>query len=131
MGDHSAAAVGGAVMAERALAADRPELAVEAGALQRQIDALVEAGTHLAAAKAHGTEAVLAVADDALAAVGWTLLCWAWLRSASRADRLADADVAQRKRELARFGCTWLLDGQSARWSRLQQWQRPLPWLRC
>ena len=117
--------------AEVAAAADRPELAVEAAALQRQIDALVEAGTHLAAAKAHGTEAVLAVADDALAAVGWTLLCWAWLRSASRADRLADADVAQRKRELARFGCTWLLDGQSARWSRLQQWQRPLPWLRC
>jgi hypothetical protein len=121
----------GVLRGEIALAADRPELAVEAAALQRQVDALVEAGAHLQAARAQGPDAVLAVADDALAAVGWTLLCWAWLRSARCAERHPDAAVASRKRELARFGCTWLMDAQAARWSRLQQWQRPLPWLRC
>jgi hypothetical protein len=72
---------------------------------------------------------VLAVADDALAALGWAMLTWAWARMARCAERHPDPRAAQRKRELSRFGCTWLLDGQAGRWARLQQWQRPLPWV--
>lgn len=124
-----------ALLAEFSAEAERcaahPALAEETAALRTQIAAIGQASEHLAAARAHSADAVLAVADDALAALGWALLTWAWARTARCADRHPDPQAAQRKRELARFGCTWLLDAQPGRWARLQQWQRPLPWVQA
>jgi alkylation response protein AidB-like acyl-CoA dehydrogenase len=114
---------------EAAACEARPDLAIEAAALRTQIAAIRQAGLDLHAARAHDAQAVLAVADDALHGLGHALLAWAWARMARCAERHPDPRAAQRKRELSRFGLTWLMDDQAGRWNRLRHWQRPLPWV--
>jgi alkylation response protein AidB-like acyl-CoA dehydrogenase len=118
---------------EAAACADSPTLAAFAAALREQVQAARTATAALAAGRADDPEWPLRVADDYLHAMGWTLLGWAWARSARTALSLcasaANDPWLQAKLDTARYGLQWLLPEAGLRWQRVQAREAALPWL--
>ena len=103
------------------------ELAEFASALSNQMAATREALGALLAARQADPEWSLRVADDFLRGLGFTLLAWAWARSARVAlPQIADAWYAD-KVKTARFGVQWLLPEANWRWQRVMARHAELP----
>ena len=78
--------------------------------------------------RASDPEWPLRVADDYLRAIGFTLLAWAWLRSAQAALPLASGSPwHEGKVKAARFGIEWLLPESAWRWARVRGRDAALP----
>jgi alkylation response protein AidB-like acyl-CoA dehydrogenase len=104
-----------------------PELNEFTNALSTQIAATREAVDALLAAREADPDWSLRVADDFLRGLGFTLLAWAWARSARVAlPQVADAWYAD-KVKAARFGVQWLLPEASYRWQRVMAREAVLP----
>ncbi len=87
--------------------------------LSAQIAATKEAMGALVAGRHADPEWPLRVADDFLRGLGFTLLAWAWARSARVAmPKAQDAWYAD-KVTTARFGVQWLLPEAKMRWQRV------------
>jgi hypothetical protein len=69
----------------------------------------------------------LRVADDYLRALGFTLLAWAWMRSAQAASLHAGSHWHDDKLRAARFGVQWLLPEAAWRWQRVRANEAVLP----
>jgi hypothetical protein len=107
--------------------AGMPELTEFTSALSTQIAATREAVGTLLAAREADPEWSLRVADDFLRGLGFTLLAWAWARSARVAlPQVADPWYAS-KIKTARFGVQWLLPEASYRWQRVMAQDAALP----
>lgn len=97
-------------------------------ALQSEIAAARSATAMLLDGRGSDPEWPLRVADDYLRAIGFTLLAWAWLRSAQAALRWAgDSSWHEAKVRAARFGVQWLLPESSWRWARVRRHDAALP----
>lgn len=104
-----------------------------ADALQQQLAQLRQISAALLANHAAGdagdSEWPLRVADDYLKVVAYTLLCWAWARSARAALPRAGADPWHRgKVELMRFALDWVLP-EVAPFAQRAASRAALPWL--
>jgi hypothetical protein len=107
--------------------AGEPELKEFTEALSAQIAATREAVGALLAAREADPDWSLRVADDFLRGLGFTLLAWAWARSARIAlPQIADVWYAQ-KVKASRFGVQWLLPEASYRWQRVLAREAVLP----
>ena len=104
-----------------------PELDEFTTALSNQIAATREAVGALLAAREVDPDWSLRVADDFLRGLGFTLLAWAWARSARVSlPQVADAWYAS-KVKAARFGVQWLLPEANYRWQRVMARDATLP----
>ncbi len=98
--------------------AKQPALESFASALHGQIDRARDAVRAATGGARDDPEWPLRVADDFLMGVGYTLLAWAWARTA-RASLSSPGDAtANRAGQLARFGVEWLLADAQQHWSR-------------
>ncbi|MFZ2987815.1 acyl-CoA dehydrogenase family protein, partial [Ideonella sp.] len=123
-----------AEMSDCAAACDamQPAPLAEFALAVRQQKALLQAGVAaLREAAVQDAESPLRVADDALAGTGHALLAWAWARMALAAARSPEAALCERQRDLAQHGIDHLLDTAALHWARVQQWQRPLGWVKA
>ena len=112
---------------ELELGAGVPELKEFIEALSDQIAATRAAVGALLAAREADPDWSLRVADDFLRGLGFTLLAWAWARSARVAlPQVADAWYAD-KVKAARFGVQWLLPEANFRWQRVMAREAVLP----
>jgi hypothetical protein len=112
---------------EQAAGAGEPALKEFTDALSAQIDATRDALGALLAAREADPDWALRVADDFLRGLGFTLLAWAWARSARIAlPQVADAWYVS-KVKAARFGVQWLLPEASYRWQRVMARHAVLP----
>ena len=97
-------------------------------ALQSEVAAARAATAMLLDGRASDPEWPLRVADDYLRAIGFTLLAWAWLRSAQAALPLAGASAWHAgKVQASRFGVQWLLPESAWRWARVRRRDAALP----
>ena len=104
-----------------------PALKEFAEALSAQTETTREAIGALLAAREADAEWSLRVADDFLRGLGFTLLAWAWARSARVAlPKVADVWYAD-KIKTARFGVQWLLPEANFRWQRVLAREAVLP----
>jgi alkylation response protein AidB-like acyl-CoA dehydrogenase len=107
--------------------ASEPELKEFTEALSAQIAATREAVGALLAAREADPDWSLRVADDFLRGLGFTLLAWAWARSARVAlPQVVDTWYAS-KVKAARFGVQWLLPEANYRWQRVMARKAVLP----
>jgi hypothetical protein len=107
--------------------AGEPELEEFTEALSAQIAATREAVGALLAAREADPDWSLRVADDFLRGLGFTLLAWAWARSARVAlPQRADTWYAD-KLKAASFGVQWLLPEANYRWQRVMAREAVLP----
>jgi len=98
-----------------------------AAALRQQTAAACGATQALLAGRGSDPEWPLRVADDYLRALGFTLLAWAWLRSARAALPHAGSAWHDDKLRAARFGLQWLLPEAAWRWQRVGANEALLP----
>jgi hypothetical protein len=116
---------------EAVLCEGKPPLALFATALREQTAAVRSATATLAAGRATDPEWPLRAADDYLRGLGFTLLAWAWARTARVARPLADAAPGDAwfddKLKAARFGVQWLLPEARWRWQRVTAAEATLP----
>jgi alkylation response protein AidB-like acyl-CoA dehydrogenase len=104
--------------------ATQPEFAA---ALRAQSGAARDATQALLDGRAVDPEWPLRVADDYLRALGFTLLAWAWMRSAQAASLHAGSPWHDDKLRAARFGVQWLLPEAGWRWQRVRANEAVLP----
>jgi len=117
----------GLIEAEAARAEAQPLLAEFAAALRTQVAAARAATAALLDGRGADPEWPLRVADDYLRALGFTLLAWAWTKSARAALRQTGDAWHDDKRRAARFGVQWLLPEARWRWQRVCDREAALP----
>jgi len=101
-------------------AAGTPALGEFSAALLSAVAAARAATAMLVDGRESDPEWPLRVADDYLRALGFTLLAWAWLRSAQAALPQASASAWHgEKVQAACFGVQWLLPESAWRWARV------------
>jgi alkylation response protein AidB-like acyl-CoA dehydrogenase len=96
-------------------------------ALREQVAHARRATAALLAGQASDPEWPLRVADDYLRALGFTLLAWAWARSAAAAQRHAGDAWYDDKLRAAHFGVQWLLPEATLAWQRVGRREAALP----
>ena len=96
-------------------------------ALREQVAQARGATAALLQGRADDPEWPLRVADDYLRALGFTLLAWAWARSAAAAMRHAGDAWFDDKLRAARFGVQWLLPEATLGWQRVGRREAALP----
>jgi len=114
--------------ADAGRAAGDPALGDFSAAVQAEVRAARSATAILLDGRSGDPEWPLRVADDYLRAIGFTLLAWAWLRSAQAARPMASGSAwHQGKVDAARFGVQWLLPESAWRWARVCSREAALP----
>ena len=109
-------------------AAGEPALLEFSAALESEVATARAATALLLDGRASDPEWLLRVADDYLRAIGFTLLAWAWLRSAQAAlPRASSSAWHDDKLKAARFGVQWLLPESEWRWARVRARDAALP----
>ena len=102
-------------------------LAEFASALRTQTAAARAATAALLEGRGGDAEWPLRVADDYLRGLGFTLLAWAWARTARAALAHTGDAWYDDKLRAARFGVQWLLAESAWRWSRVHAREAQLP----
>jgi hypothetical protein len=124
---------GGAVLARLLVLLDAEAQAAEAAlpdfaaALRSQTAAARQATACLREGMADDAEWPLRVADDYLRAMGFTLLAWAWTRTARATLAHAGSSWHDDRLRSARFGIQWLLPEATWRWQRVMAQDAALP----
>lgn len=108
-------------------ASSQPQLADFGQALQREINTARSALVALRDGRETDTEWPLRAADDFLRGLGFTLLAWAWTRSAQAALPQAEDSWYADRLASARFGIQWLLPEAAWRWQRVMSRELSLP----
>ncbi len=109
-------------------AAGDPVLFEFSDALQSEVAMARAATAMLLDGRASDSEWLLRVADDYLRAIGFTLLAWAWMRSAQAALPMAGTSAWHGdKIRASRFGVQWLLSESAWRWARVRAREATLP----
>lgn len=98
-------------------------------ALQEQIAAARKATKALIEGRAADVEWPFRVADDYLQAIGYTLLTWAWVRTARVASAQPDSAWHAAKFATARYGVEWLSPRANFHWARVLAREAAVPML--
>lgn len=118
-----------AVLDEEAQRCADGSLQVHGRALQGQIAMARKATKALIEGRAADVEWPFRVADDYLQAIGYTLLTWAWARTARAASARPDSAWHAAKLTTALYGVEWLSPRANFHWERVLAREAAVPML--